>query len=373
MFAQRMERAFSNAVQQVTPLSMKHAPIATAVELVNFVTSVCILPSHLSLSMKHIALFGSGAVKFTPSKFHAIVLRFGDSSPAGNATALIFGTGKIIIVGATNKEHARFASQQYRMFIERIPYVIIGLPPQCNYEGVTIFEKFSMYNVVGTSSLGFRPDLFKLQQLYPGASEWQPELFPGLTLQVWLRPKQQCRCKKRKHKHTTSCACNSTCLVFDSGKLVVTGVSNCSHVVAICDRIRLFFSGKDELHDHSQEVPRHMRFNHRTMRKLQQLEVDFIGTYNVSKIASESAENILKRITDRTHAISSLPLDTELPPIFQACDAGQVDMVRFLVSINPNARTLVDQYGHTAFERVQLNSGGKHSDTVKEQLLRELK
>ena len=135
----RIEGVFRQALDKTETINTHVACSATAVSLVNFITSVRILPPGETLSMKRLVLYGGGAVKFAPKKFHAVVLRFGDNSAAGNATALVFSTGKMVIVGAVNHEHARMASQQYRMFIEQIG--------GGELEGKTVFENFKMYVV----------------------------------------------------------------------------------------------------------------------------------------------------------------------------------------------------------------------------------
>lgn len=338
---------FCNALHKVEAIDTHVACSATAVSLVNFITSVRILPPGETLSMKRLVLYGGGAVKFAPKKFHAVVLRFGDNSPAGNATALVFSTGKMVIVGAVNHEHARMASQQYRMFIEQIGDGAL--------QGKTVFENFKMYNVVGKSQLGFRPNLKRLMQLYPAAAEWDPDFFPGLRLQVWSKPKSECQCPQRKHKQNSSCACNSTCLVFDTGNMVVTGVSTREMAIAVCTRVRLFFSDREELQDRTKELPRHLRFDHRCFQKLSDFEVDFISEYKTANAPPvESVDDVLGRVavSSSTASMKGTGSKHAEDPIFDAIDQGQVDMVQFIVDINPGAAHAVDAQGRSASQRV---------------------
>jgi TATA-box binding protein (TBP) (component of TFIID and TFIIIB) len=264
-----------------------------------------------------------------------MVLRIGENSPAGNATALIYPNGKMNIVGVVNQEHARFSAQQFRLYIEETD----------GKEGRLAFSHFKIYNTVIASELGFRPNLSKLQRRYPMASEWRPELFPGLRLQVWLEKKSACKCVKRKNKPAESCKCNSTCLVFDSGKIIITGIHDHTKAAQVCDAVRLFFTDHQNLKNNNKELPRNMRWKDRNAQKLSELEVDFIGTY---RGPTESAEKMLEKMpTKRIKAHGALA------PIFEACDAGQLAMVEFTLKLDPSAAQLLDNEGRTPRQRVE--------------------
>ena len=114
----RCRVAFQRLLESTEPLVISDVPCPTDIRIVNIVASVHLLEAGETLCLPNILYKARGAGKYTPASFQAMVLRFGDNSPAGNVTALVHPNGKINIVGAVNREHARFAAQQFRLFIE---------------------------------------------------------------------------------------------------------------------------------------------------------------------------------------------------------------------------------------------------------------
>lgn len=228
-FPTRLRKRLRTLHTATQPIDIDAPPDPHAIILDNFVTTVSILAGEdEQLALRDVAMVARGACKYQPVRWVASVLRFGDDSLAGNTTALVFKKGKILVVGALNFEHARMATQEYRLFLEQVPMVMTDPETHAlrvaTLEGRTAFANMHLWNVVTHTSLGVRPELSKVIELYPQASEWDPDLFPGLTLRVWLKKKSECTCVRKKKN--LSCACNCTCLVFDTGKWMLACTRN---------------------------------------------------------------------------------------------------------------------------------------------------
>jgi TATA-box binding protein (TBP) (component of TFIID and TFIIIB) len=129
----KYQRIFDFALSQIIPLNAHEPPDPTAINVTNMVASVHTLAPGTTISPKRLVLAARGAAKYSPQTFQSVVLRFG--SRLGNATGLVTMNGKLTIVGAKNRNHARFAAQQYRLFIEQTH----------DMEGQCRFEHFQVY------------------------------------------------------------------------------------------------------------------------------------------------------------------------------------------------------------------------------------
>jgi TATA-box binding protein (TBP) (component of TFIID and TFIIIB) len=215
-FSIKLERSLKRLRDSTKTIDLSAPDPPKSIYLTNYVTTVRVLKNESELlSLKDICMAAGGACKLKPKSIAASIVRFGDNSLAGNTTALIFKTRKILVVGANGFEHARMASQEYRLFLESIPMLMKDPVTHKlridTLEGKTSFHTFGLWNVVAHTTLGVRPDLKKLCELYPQASDWTPELFPGCIFRVWLKKKTLCKCKSKKKNG--SCKCNCTCLV----------------------------------------------------------------------------------------------------------------------------------------------------------------
>merc|ERR1712129_138544 len=118
--------------------------------------------------------------------FAAVIMRIREPK----STALIFGTGKVMVTGAKSEEKARKAARKYARILQKLDF-----PAQ--------FRGFAIHNVVCSADLGFPVRLEGLARRFPTCSSYEPELFPGLIYRL-QDPK-------------------ITILVFVSGKIVLTG------------------------------------------------------------------------------------------------------------------------------------------------------
>ena len=111
-----------------------------------------------------------------PPKFSGAVIK------GKKSTALVFRTGKIVVVGTTNERDAYKAVRYYRNKLKI----------------KTKIRDFKVHNIVGSCSLGFNIDLNRMSET--PRSIYTTELFPGLS-------------------YTN----NATVLLFTTGKIVITG------------------------------------------------------------------------------------------------------------------------------------------------------
>lgn len=107
------------------------------------------------------------------------------------ATALIFGSGKLVITGTKSSHNSSLATKKIAYILERI-----GFRP-------TDHINFKVQNIVGTVDCGFPIRLEGVAFAHPTSSSYEPELFPGLIYRL-AQPKV-------------------VLLVFVSGKVVITG------------------------------------------------------------------------------------------------------------------------------------------------------
>ena len=109
-----------------------------------------------------------------------------------NATVMIFGTGKVVVVGAVTAEGAYRAMD-----------MVVQLLRQHNISMGVVSRR--IHNVVTTASLGCSLDLASISMSIP-RSLYEPEHFPGVIIR-----QQDPKC---------------TVLLFASGKLVCVGANS---------------------------------------------------------------------------------------------------------------------------------------------------
>ncbi len=171
----------------------------------------------------------------TPRRFAAVKIRIKHPS----TTALIFKNGKVVCVGATTQECARLACQKHRRLISALGYR-------------TQFKRFLIQNRVFTARVGHPISLNVIvddsEVLVPGnqmAARWRPGQFPGLIYEV-RRP-------------------NVKLTIFDSGKVIMTGVKPPGDAFATWDHIHPALS---RLRDDQRPTESDSRYAYRMKKKL---------------------------------------------------------------------------------------------------------
>ncbi|EGD76657.1 TATA box binding protein [Salpingoeca rosetta] len=123
--------------------------------------------------------------EYNPKRYSAIIMRIKEPS----ATALIFSTGKVVIMGAKSEEAAHAAARQFAQNITKA--------------GTRVsLREIKIHNVVGRVDIGFKLHLDNLHVEHPAWSTYDPESFPGLTYRM-QEP-------------------DVVLLIFHSGKIVLT-------------------------------------------------------------------------------------------------------------------------------------------------------
>ncbi|CAH0516400.1 unnamed protein product [Peronospora belbahrii] len=151
------------------------------------------------LDLKTIALHARNA-EYNPKRFSAVIMRLRDPK----TTALIFGSGKIVITGGTSEERCRLAARKFTRVIQKLNF-----PAK--------FTEFKVRNVMGTCDVRFPLRLEGLLNDHARFSSYEPELFPGLIYKL-VEPKL-------------------TLLIFVSGKIVLCGARDSNHLHQAIDKM----------------------------------------------------------------------------------------------------------------------------------------
>jgi transcription initiation factor TFIID TATA-box-binding protein len=120
-------------------------------------------------------------------------------------TALIFASGKLVVTGAKSVEAARLASRKYARIIQKLGY------------SDAAFRDFKIQNIVGCADCQFPIRLEGISYAQPQFTNYEPELFSGLIYRL-IQPKV-------------------VILVFVSGKVVLTGAKDKSHIATAFETI----------------------------------------------------------------------------------------------------------------------------------------
>lgn len=316
-------------------------PVMKNLHIVNIVGTVELLEKGQGISLEALALELPQLIKFEPRRFAAAVMRLQDS--ISTTTCLIFRSGKLVVVGPKTHHHSIYAAHMYRKRIESVMEVFridgdrLGL---FNLMGRTEFKNWGIWNIVAHDKIPNRPNLKELSIIAPDLAAWDPEFFPGLKLLVWLRPKNQCNCKIQKKNR--ACECNCRALIFDSGKIVITGCKTVQDVYKSRERIHYLFADEELQDKEGRVLPKHVRFAARRQKLLEQVE--FAGWVKEPSAAPPPGAEALGSLFDqllfgvklpKRQAISSSP-SSSFPPFITACQLGQVENAKFILSHDPS-------------------------------------
>eukprot|EP00911_Craspedida_sp_UC1_P002872 UC1_evm1s2103 len=154
-----------------------------------------------TLVLKDVAMKAQN-VEYKPSKFNALIIRVRQP----NTTALVFASGKMVIMGAKSEGDAKHASIRFADIVRKTG------------EKINLGNTFTIHNVVGCVDVKFR---INLERLYVEHREfgcsYEPETFPGLTYRM-------------------KTPFDIVILVFHSGKVVLTKGKTRNEVYQAFDR-----------------------------------------------------------------------------------------------------------------------------------------
>jgi TATA-box binding protein (TBP) (component of TFIID and TFIIIB) len=282
--------------------------------VVNVVSKVDLLDKGYNLSLHDVVASLPGMTKYQPKRFAAVIIHI------KGTTCLAFQSGKIVVVGAKTYYGALYACQVYRLWLETVlaPYST-GIH---SLEGRLHFKNWRIHNMVAQTTLKRRPDLKKVMDMLTGVSNWNPELFPGLKLLMWLLPKYNCKCKPKKNR---SCKCNSRAVVFDTGKVNMMGCYTLQDLNLSYQRLTALFDECD-FDEEKPLVPRSERFKARKQKVLEQTEKKRVKT-KVDLDIPALTKKYYKKKPKLSHATSLLELD----PFILACVTGQFENVQIML------------------------------------------
>mmetsp|Transcript_13720 Transcript_13720/g.26570 ORF Transcript_13720/g.26570 Transcript_13720/m.26570 type:complete len:223 (+) Transcript_13720:169-837(+) len=153
---------------------------------------VATINCHVSLDLMEIATQTRNS-EYNPQRFSAVVLRIRQPK----TTALIFGSGKIVVAGAKSLEDAQVAARKFCAIIRKV-----GKPDAKSSD-------FKVQNIVCSCDCRFAIRLEALALAHGKFSSFEPELFPGLIYRM-ASPKV-------------------VLLIFVSGKVIITGAKEQHH------------------------------------------------------------------------------------------------------------------------------------------------
>jgi transcription initiation factor TFIID TATA-box-binding protein len=127
--------------------------------------------------------------EFNPKRFPAAVIRIKEPK----TTALIFGSGKMVVTGAKSEGDSKIAARTFAKMVRKCGFAVT-------------FKEFKIQNIVGVADVNFPIRLEALQMRHSHFCQYEPEVFPGAIYRL-LQPKL-------------------VLLIFVSGRIVITGAKN---------------------------------------------------------------------------------------------------------------------------------------------------
>jgi transcription initiation factor TFIID TATA-box-binding protein len=137
--------------------------------------------------------------EYNPKKFNALILR----TRRPRVTALLFYTGKIVVVGAKSEQESIAGAEKVAKLLQRAT----------RKEKKTIkVNDFRLQNIVASSQLNHRIQIDNLHAAKPGYVYYEPELFSPACKIKWTKGE------------------SLTALIFRSGKIIYTGTTDLAKI-----------------------------------------------------------------------------------------------------------------------------------------------
>lgn len=152
------------------------------------------------LDLKTIAN-GARNAEYNPKRFAACIMRVRKPK----STALVFSSGKMVVLGATNEQNSQLASRKYARIIQRLGFSEVR------------FKRFKISNIVANADVGFPVRLEGLAYDHNESCSYEPEMFAGLCYHM-MEPKV-------------------SLIIFVSGKVVLTGARTFEDINTAFDAI----------------------------------------------------------------------------------------------------------------------------------------
>jgi TATA-box binding protein (TBP) (component of TFIID and TFIIIB) len=333
-------------------------------KIVNMVSTVVLLPQGKGYRLPlHAIARALQCAQYAPVMFAANIIKFRDST--GDCTALVFASGKVVVVSCQTPYHTLYMSQFTRFIIEQVQCAMLrddgSVNPCGSLLGRTVFEDCCIHNIVGHAKFRCRIDLQAMCDASPSACKWLPDLFPGLKCAMWLTNSGMCECQRIK------CVCSVKVLVFDTGKIVITGGRSIHDINNIFYRIKAiipsFRTQAPGVHDSSNNkryvIPKADRFYARLSTMLVPSGFTMKDVDSVIPAELDEAEALATLFSHQlnfpaaTAPTTTTQANTHLTPLMQLADAGRVEDVKFLLACEPKAAAQRDENGKTTWQRLK--------------------
>ena len=141
-------------------------------------------------------------IEYKPSKFIAAIMRIRNPF----ATCLIFPSGRLLITGAKSVEQSYNAARIFARKIQKVSSI------------KTSFKEFKVQNIVGNFEMKGKIDVNLFYTYNKNKCLYDPESFPGLKYKIDDKEK-------------------IVALVFDSGRIVITGAKDVKKINELADRM----------------------------------------------------------------------------------------------------------------------------------------
>mmetsp|Transcript_36187 Transcript_36187/g.84569 ORF Transcript_36187/g.84569 Transcript_36187/m.84569 type:complete len:175 (-) Transcript_36187:10-534(-) len=120
----------------------------------------------VELDLKTIAMHVRNT-EYNPKRFSGLICRIREPK----TTALIFKSGKVVVMGAKSEEEARLSARKYARIIQKVDFPVR-------------FTEFKIQNMVASCDVKFPIRLEGLAYKHSHYSSYEPELFPGLIYRM---------------------------------------------------------------------------------------------------------------------------------------------------------------------------------------------
>lgn len=350
--------------------------------------------------------------KFSPRRFAAVILRVRDHSC--HFTALIFESGKVVVVHTLSEAHSLMASQMVRQILSNVEVVIQDRFTgrlYLDYLGPHItFSERRMRNFVLSGDLGNRIDLQALVDAAPSIVSWSCDGFPGAEVTTRIRRDDECTCNPAEK---IKCGCKIKCLIFQPGSIVITGATS------VEDGNRVFYLFKSiapQFDDTAAPIPKEKRYATRLAQMLNRVgepvtikrkrgrkkgtKIDDQGKVTVvtteapnpqdqQRDDAEDGEAMYEAVA---HALqmhhpeiaNSMTRNAQAPSgstvggagkksgsmtsLMQAVEQGQINLVRSVLGMGLDDIWAVDENDRNAFERleelIEANEADGHETSI---------
>ncbi|MBX9636405.1 MAG: hypothetical protein K2Q45_02500 [Nitrosomonas sp.] len=381
-------------------------PVLDLPRIENVVSTAVLLPPNCGYKLPLEALsLRIKCSQYAPIAFAANIIKISDSTT--DSTALIFASGKIVVVASLTENHTRYISQLIRIIIEQVSCMMRDAEGRI-YEGSllnrTVFQQCHIHNIVGSGDLHCRVDLQAMCDAAPMACKWFPDFFPGLKCKIWLTQSHMCECKQQQAPpkvdtelaeplalilgKTSKCSCAVKMLIFDTGRIVVTGARTVQDINNVFFRIKKL-TGKFSMTNTNAAIPKDDRFYSRLSTMLvpsgetmKQVKVAAVATASASENNISDIISTMERRTKKqkqTHAplgpttgTAAGAATTTTTPLMRLCFDGRLKDVQLLLQFDKEQVKQRDNNGFTVIERM-MALPPTHRTAVHDELLELLK